>query len=254
VAERRGSVIEFIKLGFREALFTMRDRGWIFLLLVAMVLVYPLIGTANYLNSEELKSIPTEARQQIFIQSMVPVMVILSFLAAVITGTVISSLISEEKTSGILEYFTAYTPYSGSKVLIVKLLSAVLVGAIICIIYVAGYTIGIAVIAGVWMDLRIPLIIFATSLFTVVPISLLLTLSAFALEQKYNAIIGSAAPILIMMLITQISKGLSENPKDVISMLSNTVTPIYIVLALLLAVAVAIYIALKDRIVELSLR
>jgi len=255
VARRRGSAAELIKLGFSEAVFAVRNRGWVFLSsVVVLMLLFPPLTVANYIDSEWFKALPAEVRQQVFLQSMLPIMAVNSVLVAIYAGTIISAMMDEEKASGTIEYFMAYTPYSGGRILFVKLLSAVVIGAVLCLIYAAGNSVGIVVIAGIGVDPRIPLIIFATGLFATIPVSLLLILSTLALEPKYNAVIRFAAFMAAMWSYTPIVNSLRENPRDAVSMLSSIVTPIYIALALLLAVAVAIYIALKDRIVELSLR
>jgi len=255
VAERRGSAAELIKLGFSEAVFAVRNRGWVLLLsAVVLIIMFPLLTVANYLNSEELKALPAEVRQQVFLQSMLPIMTVNSAFAALYAGIMISAMMDEEKASGAIEYFMAYTPHSGGRILFVKLLSAVVIGAVLCLIYAAGNSIGIAIIAGIGIDPRIPLTIFATGLFATIPISLLLILSTLALEPKYNAVIRFVAFLAVFWGFPPIVNSLRENPRDAVSMLSSIVTPIYIALALLLVVAIAIYIALKDRIVELSLR
>jgi len=250
----RGSVIEFIKLGFREAVFAVRNHGWMLLSVVVLMLLFPLLTVTNYLNSEELKALPAEVRQQVFLQSMLPIVAVNSVLVALYAGFIISAMMDEEKASGTIEYFMAYTPHSGGRILFVKLLSAVVIGTVLCLIYTAGNSIGIAIIAGIGVDSWIPLIIFATGLFATVPVSLLLILSTLALEPKYSVIIRFVAFIAFFWGFTPIANSLRENPRDTVSMLSSIVTPIYVALALLLAAAVAIYIALKDRIVELSLR
>lgn len=255
MAGRRGSVADLVKLGFREAVFAVRSHGWLLLLPAAVLtLLFPLLTVVSYLNSEELKALPVEVRQQVFLESMLPIIAVNSVLIAVYAGVEVSAMIDEEKASGTIEYFTAYTPYSGGRILFVKLVSAVVIGAILCLIYAAGNTVGIAIIAGVSVDPRIPLALFATGLFATIPVSLLLILSALALEPKYNAVIRFAALMAFFWSYAPITNSLRENPGDAVSMLSSIVTPIYIALALLLAVAVAIYVVLRDRIVELSLR
>jgi len=227
--------MRWVYLGLREVVFWLKGRPLVFLVSLGITSVY--MPAFLYQVALKMKDLPSAG-------DLLAINAILGSLStAVFVAALAASFVQEEKTSGVWEYFVAYTPDTAGKILAAKLLAASLVSALFAVPYIAAVGI-IFYLAGVPPGSSFFLL--PTALFAAVSFSLAVLLATLVLESKYASVLN-----LVVILAVVSAPGIlaSESPTSF-----NVVAVVILTSLAVLAASMAAFVALKDKIIELSLR
>jgi len=228
--------MRWVYLGLREVVFWLKGRPLVFLVSLGITSVY--MPAFLYQAALKIKDLPGAG-------DLLAINAVLGSLStAVFVAALAASFVQEEKISGVWEYFVAYTPDTAGKILAAKLLAASLVSALFAVPYIAAVGI-IFYLAGVPLGSSF-LLLLPTALFAAVSFSLAVLLATLVLESKYASVLN-----LVVILAVVSAPGIlaSESPTSF-----NVVAVVNLISLAVLAASMAAFVALKDKIIELSLR
>ncbi len=244
------NISRYIKAGLYEALFTLRTNILAIMGLTAFIIVYMPAIVYNMFHSESLAILSSEAKLQI----VLPVISAGNILISLLVSIIISASIDRERVYRVFEYLIVNSIYTIDEFLLIKLLSATILGVIIVIPYatlmyaVINMLVSVSPSLLLWL---IPSLIFSTVSFT-----LLMLLVSLILDIKHASLVRSLIIILIFLAMFNIAR-ISQSHKAIIdlsTMISKIANPLYIVSLIVLIISIVLYYVFRGKIVELSLR
>ncbi|MEL9940673.1 MAG: hypothetical protein QW348_07595 [Ignisphaera sp.] len=248
---RLGKAREYAKMGLREALFTLKTNALsIALIIVLIIILFPL-AIYNMLRSESLALLPNEAK----LQMVLPIVSINNLVVALLVGVTAAAAIDQERLVRVFEYLVVYSPYTAGEFLFIKMLSAVVVGAVAVVPYVVATYIIINMFTSI--NLLLPILLILSLLISIASLTLLLSLVSLLLEPKLANLVRTVLLIAVTTVAPVTIYKSNQSIKDIqalSTLASNMAGPLYVVSLIGLIAFIILYYIYRDRIVELALR
>ncbi|MEL9908006.1 MAG: hypothetical protein QXP97_01160 [Desulfurococcus sp.] len=242
-----GNALRYAKIGLREAMFTLRTNIFMIAAMSVFVIIYFPVITYNMLNSESLALLPNEAKLEIILPSIS----INSLLVSLFISIIASAMIEEDRFTRVFEYLMAYSLYTAGGFLLIKMLTAIVIGFVVAVPYaivayiILNMVISVSPLLLIWLILSL--------LISIASLTLLIVLVTLVLEPKHASIMRYAILIVAMMALYNYARQ-SKQALDISTLASKIVGPLYIVSLIGLAAFIILYYIYRDRIVELALR
>ncbi len=249
--EMRGTrLAEYLWAGLQEARFTLRTNAFMIVAFSAFILLYAPLGVYNLLHSEALAMLPEEARLRVAL----PVITMNSILLSMLLGVIISSTIEQEKVGQVLEYLVAFSPYTVGEYLLIKLVSALVLGVLIIVPYtiLVYLVLETSIAAGLGFLLRLLFSIMASAAsFTLFFVQLMLMLSP-----RYTGVLKLLVIMLVFITLSLLMKnaGPGGDALGVSGSLSAISGPLNALSLGVLLVSIVLYLAYGDKIMERAVR
>ncbi len=247
---RIDDAFRYVKVGLYETIFTLKANAFTIIAFSIFVIIYMPLAVYNLIHSESLAILPDKARLQVAL----PIISINNILLSLLISIIVSTSIEQEKTSQILEYLLAYSPYSVGELLLIKLLSSLMLGVLNAI----PYAILIYLIINMYINASLSLLLWLTLsiMLSVISFTFIMLLIALMLDVRYASIIRFLAILAVFFSLSFIMRGIQKEQAVLnLSIVTSRITgPLYIMSLIILVVSAILYYMYKDKIIELSMR